>query len=248
MISGARMNYGYFRIGGLSYDLPDGFEEKLREFIAKYPKMLQQYADLFAKNDIFLARTKGVGVISQETAIDLAVTGPNLRSTGVALDYRKLVPYSGYEDYDFDVPTATDGDVYSRFMVRFAEMGESLKIVEQALDRLEPGPIKDPNRHISLPPRSELAHSMEALIFHFKLVTEGFSPAKKESYVVTESARGELSYYIVSDGGSRPYRVKVRTPSLMNIQVLESACKGGLFADLVMTLASLDPILGDIDK
>lgn len=248
MIAGARMNYGYFRIGGLSYDVPEGFEEKLREFINKFPKMKQQYADLFMKNDIFLARSKGVGVFSQETALEYAMTGPSLRATGVDLDFRKSAPYSGYEDYDFNIPTATGGDVYSRFLVRFEEMGESLKIVEQALNRLEPGPIKDPSRHISLPPRDELASSMEAVIFHFKLVTEGLHPPKGESYVPTESARGELGYFIVSDGGSMPYRVKVRVPSLINLQVLESACKGGLFADLVMTLASFDPILGDIDK
>ncbi len=248
MIAGARMNFGYFRVGGLSYDAPEGFEEEVRKFIAIFPKMLDQYATLFAKNDIFLARSKGIGVLSKEVALGLAVTGPNLRATGVNLDFRKQVPYSGYEDYDFDIPTMTAGDVYSRMMVRFQEMTESLKIVEQALNRLEPGPIKDPNRKISLPPRDELATSMEALIHHFKLVTEGFHPPKGESYVATESTRGELGYFLVSDGGSRPYRVKVRAPSLVNLQALESACAGGLFADMVMTLASFDPILGDIDK
>ncbi|HHO56896.1 MAG TPA: NADH dehydrogenase (quinone) subunit D [Trueperaceae bacterium] len=248
MIAGARMNYGYFRVGGLSQDTPEGFEEAVRKFIAGFPKMIDQYATLFAKNDIFLARTKAIGIISKETAIDFGLTGPNLRASGVKLDFRKDVPYSGYQDYDFNIPMGEKGDVYTRFMIRLEEMAESLKIVEQALSRLEPGPIKDPNRKISLPPRDELATSMEAVIYHFKLATEGFHAPAGEAFVSTESARGELSYYLVSDGGSMPYRVKVRVPSLVNLQVIESAVKGLLFADMVMVLASLDPVLGDIDK
>lgn len=248
MIAGARMNYGYFRVGGLSQDTPEGFEEAVRKFIAGFPKMIDQYATLFAKNDIFLARTKAIGIISKETAIDFGLTGPNLRASGVKLDFRKDLPYSGYQDYDFNIPMGEKGDVYTRFMIRLEEMAESLKIVEQALSRLEPGPIKDPNRKISLPPRDELATSMEAVIYHFKLATEGFHAPAGEAFVSTESARGELSYYLVSDGGSMPYRVKVRVPSLVNLQVIESAVKGLLFADMVMVLASLDPVLGDIDK
>ena len=248
MIAGARMNYGYFRVGGLSQDTPEDFEEAVRKFIAGFPKMIDQYATLFAKNDIFLARTKAIGIISKETAIDFGLTGPNLRASGVKLDFRKDLPYSGYQDYDFNIPMGEKGDVYTRFMIRLEEMAESLKIVEQALSRLEPGPIKDPNRKISLPPRDELATSMEAVIYHFKLATEGFHAPAGEAFVSTESARGELSYYLVSDGGSMPYRVKVRVPSLVNLQVIESAVKGLLFADMVMVLASLDPVLGDIDK
>jgi NADH-quinone oxidoreductase subunit D len=248
MVCGVRMNYGYFRVGGLSKDIPEGFEEAVRSFIRNFPKMLDQYAALFAKNDIFLQRTQGIGVMSKETALDHALTGPSLRASGVPLDFRKVQPYSGYQDYDFDVPTSEAGDVHARFMVRFQEMRESLKIVEQALDMLEPGPVKDPDRRISLPPRSELENSMEAVIFHFKLVTEGFHPPRGEVYVPTESARGELGYYIVSDGGSMPYRVKVRVPSLMNLQSLEPSCEGGLFADMVMNIASFDPVMGDVDK
>jgi len=248
MVCGVRMNYGYFRVGGLSRDLPDGFEEGTRAFVKEFPKMLRQYAAMFAKNDIFVGRTKGVGVISKETALDYGLTGPSLRASGVPLDFRKAQPYSSYEDYDFDVPTSEVGDANTRFMMRFYEMEESLRIVEQALSRLEPGPIRDPDRRISLPPRSELETSMEAVIFHFKLVTEGFHPPRGEVYVPTESARGELGYYLVSDGGSMPYRVKVRVPSLINLQSLEPACLGGLFADMVINIATLDPVLGDVDK
>ncbi len=248
MVCGVRMNYGYFRVGGLSRDLPDGFEEATRAFIKDFPKMLKQYATMFAKNDIFVNRTKNVGVISKETALDYGLTGPSLRASGVALDFRKAQPYSSYEDYDFGVPTSEVGDANTRFMMRFYEMEESLKIVDQALDLLEPGPIRDPDRRISLPPRSELETSMEAVIFHFKLVTEGFHPPRGEVYVPTESARGELGYYLVSDGGSMPYRVKVRVPSLINLQSLEPACLGGLFADMVINIATLDTVLGDVDK
>jgi NADH-quinone oxidoreductase subunit D len=248
MVTGVRMNYGYFRVGGLSYDLPDGFVEKTRAFLDDFPAMLEQYADMFAKNDIFVNRTKGIGVIPPDVAIANGLTGPSLRASGVALDQRKAAPYSGYEDYDFDVPTSTAGDANARIMVRFDEFEQSSKICRQALDRLEPGPIRDPDRRISLPPRSELETSMEAVIFHFKLVTEGFHPPRAESYVATESARGELGYHLVSDGGSMPYRVKIRVPSLVNLQSLEAACVGGLFADMVVNIASIDPVMGDVDK
>ena len=248
MVAGVRMNYGYFRVGGLAYDLPEGFVEATRAFLDDFPKMVEQYATMFAKNDIFVSRTKGIGVIPPEVAIANGLTGPSLRASGVALDQRKAAPYSGYEDYDFDVPTGTAGDANARFMVRFAEFEQSSRICRQALERLEPGPIKDPDRRISLPPRSELETSMEAVIFHFKLVTEGFHPPRGEAYVATESARGELGYHLVSDGGSMPYRVKVRVPSLVNLQSLEAACVGGLFADMVVNIASIDPVMGDVDK
>lgn len=247
-VSGVRMNFGYFRVGGLSKDVPESFEHDVRAFLASFPKMLDQYAALYRGNDIFVNRTKGVGVIPKERALDYGLTGPSLRASGVPLDFRKAQPYSGYEDYDFSVPTSQDGDAYARFDMRFQEMTESLKIVEQALDRLEPGPVRDPDRRISLPPRSELETSMEAVIFHFKLVTEGFHPPRGSSYVATESARGELGYYVLSDGGSMPYRVKIRVPSLVNLQSLEPACVGGLFADMVVNIATMDPVMGDVDK
>jgi NADH-quinone oxidoreductase subunit D len=248
MVTGVRMNYGYFRVGGLSTDLPEGFEEQARAFLDGFPAMVRQYEDLIAKNDIFLQRTRGIGVIPAERAIADGLTGPSLRASGIALDQRKAAPYSGYEDYDFDVPTSDVGDAHARIQMRFLEFEQSAKICRQALDRLEPGPIKDPDRRISLPPRHELETSMEAVIFHFKLVTEGFHPPRGESYVATESARGELGYHLVSDGGSMPYRVKVRVPSLVNLQSLESTCVGGLFADMVVNIATLDPVMGDVDK
>lgn len=248
MVSGVRMNYGYFRVGGLYRDVPEGFEEAVREFLKGFPRMLKQYDDFFVGNPIFRSRTVGIGVIDRDTALDHGLSGPSLRASGVPLDYRKAQPYSGYEDYDFEVPVATEGDAYQRFFLRFEELVQSMRIIEQALDLLEPGPVQDPDRRISLPPRHELETSMEATIFHFKLVTEGFHPPRGEVYVPTESARGELGYYLVSDGGSMPYRVKVRVPSLINLQSLEAACIGGLFADMVVNIASLDPVLGDVDK
>ncbi|MEJ2358541.1 MAG: NADH dehydrogenase (quinone) subunit D [Deinococcales bacterium] len=248
LVTGVRMNFGYFRVGGLYRDVPEEFDGAVRAFLESFPRMIDQYERLFAKNDIFVNRTKNVGVISRETALDYGLTGPSLRASGVPLDFRKAAPYSGYEDYDFDVPTYTAGDALSRLLIRVDEMRESLKIIRQAVDRMEPGPIRDPDRRISLPPRSELENSMEAVIFHFKLVTEGFHPPRGEAYVATESARGELGYYIVSDGGSMPYRVKIRVPSLINLQSLEPAALGGLFADMVVNIASLDPIMGDVDK
>ncbi len=248
MVSGVRMNYGYFRVGGLYADLPDGFEEAARAFVRDFPAAMDQYRALFAKNPIFVNRTRGVGVMSREVALDVGLTGPSARASGVELDFRKAQPYSGYERFDFEVPVFEEGDAYARFMIRMLEMEQSLRIVEQALDALEPGPIRDPDRRISLPPREELESSMEAVIFHFKLVTEGFHPPIGEAYVPTESARGELGYYLVSDGGSMPYRVKVRVPSLINLQALEPTCVGGLFADMVVNIATLDPVLGDVDK
>ncbi|MEX2540282.1 MAG: NADH dehydrogenase (quinone) subunit D [Trueperaceae bacterium] len=248
LVSGVRMNYGYFRVGGLSRDVPDEFVPMVKDFLAMFPRMMEQYRDVFVGNQIFIDRTRGVGVLSREQALDYGLTGPSLRASGVELDFRKAQPYGGYDDYRFDVPTSNAGDAHARFMMRFEELGESMKIIEQALEMLEPGAVRDPDRRISLPPRSELETSMEAVIFHFKLVTEGFHPPRGEVYVPTESARGELGYYLVSDGGSMPYRVKVRVPSLINLQALEPACIGGLFADMVANIASLDPVMGDVDK
>lgn len=247
-VSGVRMNYGYFRVGGLYQDVPDTFEQMVRTWIDAFPKHADEYYNLFMANSILKARTQGVAVVTRDMAIDYALTGPSARASGVPLDYRKAAPYSTYDEYVFDVPTREEGDIYARMAVRFEEMLESCKIVRQALDMLEPGPVKDPDRRISLPPRRELENSMEAVIFHFKLVTEGFHPPKGEVYVPTESARGELGYYVISDGGSMPYRVKVKAPSLANLQSLEPSSIGGLFADMVINIASFDPVLGDVDK
>ena len=247
-ICGYRMNQGYLRIGGLYRDAPDGWAASVQRFVDHFDSHVDEYETLFARNPIFLDRAAGVGVIPTDVALDLGLTGPNLRASGVPLDQRKANPYCGYEQYDFEVPTSQDGDSLARFNLRLLEFRQSARIIRQALERLRPGPIKDPNRKISLPPREELETSMEAVIHHFKLVTEGFHPPLGEVYVPTESARGEVGYYIVSDGGSMPYRVKIRAPSFVNLQALEYACVGGQFADLITILATIDPVLGDVDR
>jgi len=247
-ICGYRMNQGYFRVGGLSKDAPDGWTDRVQRFVETFERHVDEYAAMFQANPIFLDRAAGVGVIPADLALDLGLTGPNLRASGVPLDLRKAAPYCGYETFDFEVPTSQAGDSLARFTVRLQEFRESARIIHQALARLRPGPVKDPNRKISLPPREELETSMEAVIHHFKLVTEGFHPPVGEVYAAVESARGEVGYYVVSDGGSMPYRVKIRAPSFVNLQALEYACVGGQFADLITVLATVDPVLGDVDR
>nr|WP_189007956.1 NADH dehydrogenase (quinone) subunit D [Deinococcus malanensis] len=246
--TGYRMNQGYFRVGGLSRDVPEDWPGHVAQFLDQMERGVDEYTNLFANNPIFVDRARGVGVIPADVALDLGLTGPNLRASGVPLDVRKAHPYCGYEAYDFDVISSTDGDSLARFTMRLLEFRESIKIIRQALARLKPGLIKDPNRKISLPPRQELETSMEAVIHHFKLVTEGFHPPTGEVYVPVEGARGEVGYYIVSDGGSVPYRVKIRAPSFVNLQALEYACVGAQFADLITILATIDPVLGDVDR
>lgn len=247
-VSGYRMNQGYFRVGGLSRDVPDGWLENVRTFAVEFDNRIDEYATMFANNPIFIARTTGIGKVTAEQCLDMGVTGPNLRASGVDFDHRRDTPYSGYERYKFDVPTAIEGDSHARFMVRLEEMRQSARIIRQALDMIQPGPIKDPNRKVSLPPRPELETSMEAVIHHFKLVTEGFHPPRGEVYVPVETARGEVGYYIISDGGSMPYRLKIRAPSFVNLQLMEVAGVGCQFADLITVLASVDPVLGDVDR
>jgi NADH-quinone oxidoreductase subunit D len=248
-IGGQRLHQGYFRVGGVAKDTPEGFEAAVKKFLDGFEAKVDEYEALFAGNPIFLERAGGVGVLSSEMAIDLGITGPNLRASGVNHDLRKAAPYAGYETYTFNVPMRNNGDCLDRFMIRIDEMRESAKIVRQALERLKtPGPIQDPNRKISLPPREELETSMEAVIHHFKLVTEGYHPQKGEAYVPTESARGELGAYVISDGGSMPYRIHFRSPSFVNLQALPHVGTGGLFADLITCIASLDPVMGDVDR
>jgi NADH-quinone oxidoreductase subunit D len=250
-VSGQRFHHNYIRIGGLKEDLPPEFLGEVKKFIAQMPARIDEYEALFRESPIFYERARGVAVIPAEVAINLSLTGGSLRASGVNYDVRKAYPYAGYETYNFDVPVLTGGDIFDRMVIRLLEMRESVKIIRQAVERLEaigPGPIRDPNPQISLPPRHLLETSMEAVIYHFKLVTEGFHPAPGEVYVPTESARGELGYYIVSDGGSMPYRVKVRAPSFVNLQSLPYACKGVQMADMVAVIASLDPVMGDVDR
>lgn len=248
MCSGQRMMTTYFRPGGLWRDVPVEFEDAVRHFIKIFPSRLKQYESLLTKNPIFLDRTLGIGKLSAEDALQWGVTGPILRGSGVAWDLRKATPYSGYEQYEFEIPTRNEGDVYARYLVRLEEMRQSLRIVQQAMDKLPFGSIRSDNRKFIPPPRSEIGMSMEALIHHFKLWTEGFNAPKGAIYSAVESPRGELGVYLEGDGGPKPYRVHWRTPSFDNLQVVPALAKGYLVADLVAIVGSIDFVLGDIDR
>ncbi len=248
LVSGQRMMTTYIRPGGLWRDVPAEFEGALREIINIFPKRIDQYEALLTKNPLFMSRTKGIGVLSSKDALAWDVTGPTLRSTGVAHDIRKSNPYCGYDQYDFDIPTQTTGDVYGRYQIRVEEMRQSVRIVEQALDKLPYGPVRDNNRKYVPPPRSEIGVSMEALIHHFKLWTEGFTPPAGSVYTTIESPRGEMGVFLESDGGTKPYRVHYRTPSHTLLQVLPLLAKGCLVADLIGIIGSIDIVLGDTDR
>lgn len=248
MCSGQRMMTTFNRPGGLWRDVPEGFEEAVREFLHMFPARIDQYEDLLTKNPLFIDRTKGIGVISAEDAMAIGMTGSSLRGSGVPYDIRKLRPYNGYDQYDFDVPLRTEGDVYARYCVRMEELRQSLKIIQQALDTLPGGPVRSNNRKFVPPPRSELGHSMEAVIHHFKLWTEGFPAPKDSVYVSVESPRGELGVLLEGDGGPNPYRVYWRTPSFDNLQSLPQLSRGHLVADLVAIIGSVDIVLGDVDR
>ena len=248
MCSGQRMMTSYFRPGGLWRDLPQGFEQAVTQFLELFPKRIREYESLLTENPIYIERTKGIGVISSEEALEIGLTGPNLRATGIPFDMRKARPYSGYEQFEFEVPTETHGDVYDRYLVRMEEMRQSLRIVRQALDKLPDGPTRSNNRKFVPPPRPELGHSMEAVIHHFKLWTEGFSAPVGTVYVPVESPRGVLGCFLVGDGGPKPRRVHFRTPSFANLQALPMLSRGHLVADIVAIISSLDPIIGDVDR
>lgn len=248
LCSGQRMMTTFIRPGGLWRDVPVEFETAVRDFIRTFPKRIDEYEALLTKNPILLDRLLGIGKLDAATALSHGVTGPMLRASGVKWDLRKARPYMGYEQYDFDVPTATEGDTYARYLVRVQEFRESLKIVEQALDKLPMGPVNSNNRKFVTPPRSEIGVSMEALIHHFKLWTEGFPAPKASVYSAVESPRGELGVYLEGDGGPKPHRVHWRTPSFDNLSVVPKLVKGHLVADLVAILASTDIVLGDIDR
>lgn len=248
LCSGQRMMTTYIRPGGLWRDVPVEFEAAVRNFIKTFPRRIDEYEALLTKNPLFLDRLYGIGKLDAATALQYGCTGPMLRASGVNWDLRKARPYMGYEQYDFNVPVATEGDTYARYVVRIQEFRESLKIVEQALNRLPMGPVRSDNRKFVAPPRSELGVSMEALIHHFKLWTEGFPAPKGSIYQAVESPRGELGVYLEGDGGPKPHRVHWRTPSFDNLAVLPKIVKGHLVADLVAILASIDIVLGDIDR
>ena len=248
LCSGQRMMTSYIRPGGLALDLPVGFDAAVRKILDAMPGRIDEYETLLTKNDIWRDRTVGVGRLSMENAVRYSVTGPNFRASGGTFDLRKDQPYCGYEQYDFAVPVRTEGECYSRYLVRVHEMSESLKIIRQALDRLPEGPHTTADRKVSFPPRSELATSMEALIHHFKLATEGYRVPAGEIYLAVESPRGELGFYIIADGSAKPYRCHVRAPSFANLQVLPVIAVGSLVADVVATIGSLDPVMGEVDR
>ena len=248
LCSGQRMMTTFIRPGGLWRDVPVEFEAAVRNFIKIFPRRIDEYEALLTKNPLFLDRLYGIGKMDAATALSHGVTGPMLRASGVNWDLRKARPYMGYDQYDFNVPVATEGDTYARYVVRVQEFRESLKIVQQAMDRLPMGPVKSDNRKFVPPPRSELGVSMEALIHHFKLWTEGFPAPKASVYSAVESPRGELGVYLEGDGGPKPHRCHWRTPSFDNLSVLPKIVKGHLVADLVAILASTDIVLGDIDR
>jgi NADH dehydrogenase I D subunit len=251
MVCGARITTSYFTTGGLRWDVPPAFADAVRKFVDWFDPRLDEYEVMLTNNPVYRSRLEGIAVVSTEEAIGLGCTGPMLRACGVGYDVRKYAPYCGYQEYDFDVPTQPHGDAYSHFKVRVAEMRQSVRIIRQGLDKLArigPGPVKDPNRKISLPPRNELETSMEAVIHHFKLVTEGFSPPEGEVYATVENPKGELGFYLVSDGGPQPYRCKIRGPSFSNISTLRAMAPGSMFSDMVTIIGSIDITLGEVDR
>ena len=264
MITGLRMNHAYIRVGGVVMDLPEGASEQVRDFLDVMPGRLHEYEELLTGNPIWRQRTEGVGHVPGDELVGLGVTGPMLRAAGIDWDLRKQLPYCGYETYDFDVPLRTAGDCFARYEVRIEEIRQSLRIVEQCLDRLEPGPVmvEDPKlrwpAELSVGPdgignseryvRHIMEESMEALINHFKIVTQGFQVPAGEVYQAVESPRGELGYYVVSNGGNRPYRMHIRGPSFVNLQATPRMVEGGLVADVVASVASIDPVMGDADR
>jgi NADH-quinone oxidoreductase subunit D len=248
MVTGLRMNHGYIIPGGVWEDLPRGWERAVRNITDAMPKRIDEYERLLTQNPIFLERTKGIGVISADDARALGATGPIARATGIDWDLRRDMPYEAYGDVTFSVPIATEGDVYARYRVRVAEMRESVKIIEQLLDGMPSGDFKNMDPKLTPPPRTELNRSMEAVIHHFKITTQGYKVPAGEAYAAVESPRGELGVYAVSDGGTSPYRCHVRDPSFVNLQSLSPMTVGGLLADLIASIASTDPIMGGVDR
>ncbi|MFL1376079.1 MULTISPECIES: NADH-quinone oxidoreductase subunit D [unclassified Nocardiopsis] len=264
LVTGLRMNHAYVRPGGVAQDLPPGAVGKVRELLKEMPQRIKIMRKLLDENPVYLARTQDVAFLNLAGCMALGVTGPLLRASGLAYDLRKAKPYCGYEDYEFDIPVSDGGDVYARYRVRIAEMEESLKIIEQCLDKLEPGPVMIQDAKIGWPAKlalgpdgmgnspDHIAHimssSMEALIHHFKLVTEGFRVPAGQAYAAVESAKGELGCYAVSDGGTRPYRVHFRDPSFTHLQSVAAMCEGGTVADVIAAVASIDPVMGGVDR
>jgi NADH-quinone oxidoreductase subunit D len=247
-VSGQRMMTSYFRIGGVSVEPPLDFFDRVKVFNDTFPEKIDEYEGLLTQNPIFVNRLKGVAFLSREDALALCATGPTMRASGIDVDLRRDAPYTGYENFKFNVPTSTAGDVYARYLVRVAELRESQKIVKQALEGLPEGSVKADAPKVVLPDREKMKTQMEALIYHFKIVTEGFTVPAGEVYQAIESPRGEMGYYVVSDGTAKPYRVHMRSPSFANLQSLTKMCEGRLIADVVAAIGSIDIVLGDCDR
>ena len=247
-VSGQRMMTSYFRIGGVALEPPLDFFDRVRKFADRFPSRVDQYEGLLTGNPIWVMRTKGVAKLSAEDAIALGASGPTLRGSGVDIDLRRDMPYTGYENFKFKVPIGKEGDVFERYMLRVAELRESIGIVKQALDGMPSGPVKANAPKVVLPDREKMKTEMEALIYHFKIVTEGFAVPEGEVYQAVESPRGEMGYYIVSDGSAKPYRVHMRSACLANMQTLPTMCEGRLLADVVAAIGSIDIVLGEIDR
>lgn len=246
--SGARMHANYFRIGGVAADLPLGLAEDIAAWAEAFPKFMDDMEGLLTDNRIFKQRTVDIGIVSQEQALDWGFTGPNLRATGIPWDLRKAQPYECYAELDFDIPVGKHGDCYDRYLVRVEEMRQSLRLIQQCLEKMPDGPVRVDNRKITPPPRAEMKRSMEALIHHFKLFTEGFHVPEGETYAVVEAPKGEFGVYLVSDGGNRPYRCKIRAPGYAHLQAMDIMSKGHMLADVVAIIGSIDIVFGEIDR
>jgi NADH-quinone oxidoreductase subunit D len=248
MICGSRLTPSYFRVGGLAQDLPEGFEEKAREFTRTFNAHVDEYETLLTKNTIWLKRTQGVGVISAQEAVNWGLTGPNLRASGMPWDLRRVMPYSGYENYEFIVPTGKNGDVYDRYMVRMMEMRQSNEIVRQALEKIPGGAILADDPKVVYPPKDRVQESIESLIHHFHLASAGFPTPPGEVYASIESPKGELGFYLVSDGTNKPWRFRIRPPSFINLSALPVMVQGRLISDVVAVIGSIDIVLAEIDR
>ncbi len=247
-VAGGRLTPTYMRIGGVAKDLPEGIEGKIRAFVEAFPGHVKEYETLLTENIIWMKRTKGVGIISKEDVINWGVTGPTLRGSGVKWDVRKAFPYSCYNEFDFDIPVGSTGDVFDRYTVRLREMEWSNSIVKQALEKLPKGPVLAEDAKVPLPPKEAVMSDIASLIRHFKIASEGFYPPRGEVYASVESAKGELGFYIVSDGSNHPFRVRIRPPSFLNLSARPKMIEGGMIADVVTTIGSIDIVLGEIDR
>jgi len=247
-VCGARLHMNYFRPGGVSMDLPVGLADDIKSWANEFPKVMDDLETLLTENRIFKQRAVDIGAISADDALDWGFTGPCLRACGLAWDLRKAQPYDCYDEMDFDIPVGSHGDCYDRYLVRMLEMRESLKIIHQCLDRMPSGPVKVDDRKIAPPPRAEMKNSMEALIHHFKLYTEGYHVPAGETYTVVEAPKGEFGVYLISDGTGRPYRCKIRTPGFAHLQAMDYLTRGHMLADVVAVLGSLDIVFGEVDR